>query len=72
MLIAKALRALASELLEVRMLVSDSTTWSWHGRHNKDRGLYEVRRKDWDKLPQTKSKTDWEVRTVYIVRRLSG
>ena len=65
--IVKALRTHANEVLEVRMLVDGSSS-SWQA---KDRGLYEVRRKDWEDMPQHSSRgytrDDWERRTVYLV-----
>ena len=65
--IVKALRSHASEVLEVRMIVSNSSD-SWQ---SKDRGIYEVRRKDWEDMLHVPSreytKDQWEKNTIYMV-----
>jgi len=63
----KALKSHASEVLEVRMIVSDSSS-SWQ---SKDRGIYEVRRKDWEDMLHVPSREytrdQWEKNTIYMV-----
>jgi len=65
--VVKALRTHAGDVLEVRMIVSESSS-SWH---SKDRGIYEVRRKDWEDMLQAPSRQytrdQWEKQTVYMV-----
>ncbi|KIM75201.1 hypothetical protein PILCRDRAFT_13765 [Piloderma croceum F 1598] len=64
--VVKALRSHASDVLEVRMIVSDSSN-SWQ---SKDRGIYEVRRKDWKDMLHVPSreytKDQWEKNTIYM------
>ncbi|KAL4081447.1 hypothetical protein V8B97DRAFT_27979 [Scleroderma yunnanense] len=72
--VVKALRTYASEMLQVRMLVSAPSSSVWYGTgktsRKKDVGGYEVRRKDWETLldhPLRKLRTaQWEERTVYM------
>src|SRR6266481_3046678 len=65
--VVKALRTHAGDVLEVRMIVSESSN-SWH---SKGRGIYEVRRKDWEDMLQAPSRQytrdQWEKQTVYMV-----
>ena len=68
-LIVKALRSYASDVVDVRLLVSEPSSSSWFG--NSSAGGYEIRRKDWaDNAPGCfgeLSKVDWEKQTIYVV-----
>lgn len=70
-LIVKALRSCASDVIDVRLLVSEPSSSTWFGSGSKYTGGYEIRRKDWaDNAPrpfQELSKNDWEERTIYLV-----
>ncbi|CDO77216.1 hypothetical protein BN946_scf184747.g29 [Trametes cinnabarina] len=69
----KALRAHASDLLEVRVRVSAPPKAAWYGSGPSsspdELGGYELRRKDWrDALSRARNSTrhEWESRTVYM------
>jgi hypothetical protein len=75
--VAKALRAVASDIFDVRMIVSDTMPLTWSSKKKIESvGLYEMRRKDWVtsdlQPPPNYSRSEWERRTIYVVRRLSG
>ena len=69
--IVKSLRAHASNVFDIRMIVVGSTR-SLRGRRGyTPAGGYEVRRKDWADVVQrfaTFTSEYWDARTIYIVR----
>ena len=73
-LIVKALRSCASDVVDVRLLVSEPSSSIWFGRRDniKDAGGYEIRRKDWvdgaSRRFEGFSKAYWEKHTIYVVR----
>lgn len=72
--VAKAIRSLATDVLDLRMVFT-SPSWSeWYGKpsSSKDVGNYEIRRTDWrrdfpDEHARRYSKDDWDKRTLYLV-----
>jgi hypothetical protein len=74
--VAKALRAVANDVFDVRMIVSETPPPTWSSKKkNESVGLYEIRRKDWIisdlQSPPNYSRSEWEKRTIYVVGRLS-
>ncbi|EMD40313.1 hypothetical protein CERSUDRAFT_102731 [Gelatoporia subvermispora B] len=69
-LLVKAIRAHASEYLDVRVLVSAPSRVAWYGRTNvkEDPGGFEVRRKEDLAMRnhENLSKNDWDARTIYL------
>jgi hypothetical protein len=71
--IVKALRSYASDVLDVRLLVSEPSSLTWfRGDNNTDDvGGYEIRRKDWvdgaSSCIGELSKADWAKQTIYMV-----
>ena len=67
--VGKAIRLHASDILDVRMLVSD-LSWS-RSKQEEHSGLYEIRRRDWEIMrTQALTRNDWEARTIYMVFRI--
>jgi len=67
--IVKALKAHASDILEVRILFSEPSR-GWN--RDEDPGGYEVRKKNREGLLQScqdYTRDDWEKRTIYLVLR---
>ncbi|KAG2155147.1 uncharacterized protein EDB93DRAFT_1239404 [Suillus bovinus] len=69
----KAIRAYASDVLEVRMLVSAPSASAWYPSWKPERssvGGYEVRRKDWRTLSENATReftrNQWDDRTIYM------
>jgi len=72
--ISKALRACATDVLEVRMIVSrPQSNSNWKKKDIEQLGMYEVRRTDMSggfQHPSFRnySRGDWEKQTIYVVR----
>lgn len=69
----KAIRTYASDVLEVRMLVSAPSASAWYPSWKPERssvGGYEVRRKDWTTLLDSSTREftrgQWDDRTIYM------
>ena len=70
--IVKALRECASDVFDVRLLVSIPASTTWFRNRLDDVGAYEIRRKDWvDALTRPYSREVFNGKTVYVVRCLS-
>lgn len=73
--LVKAIRAHASDIFEVRMLVSSPSRGVWYGRNMSQHaaiGGYEVRLKDWRNILDRAgswTRQEWEARTIYLVRQ---
>ncbi|ESK86518.1 hypothetical protein Moror_9838 [Moniliophthora roreri MCA 2997] len=73
--IVKALRRQPpseNPVMEVRMMLKKPDWHNWgkaKSKDQKDTGMYEIRRKDWEALPSTRTRCTreyWEQRTVYM------
>lgn len=71
--VVKAIRTYASDVLEVRMLVSAPSASAWFPSWKSERssvGGYEVRRKDWSTLLENATReftrSQWDDRTIYM------
>ena len=70
--IVKALRECASDVFDVRLLVSAPPSTTCFRNNPGDVGAYEIRRKDWvDALTRPYSREVFNGKTVYMVRCLS-
>ena len=72
--VVKAIRTYASDVLEVRMLVSAPSASAWYPSWKSERdsiGGYEVRRKDWstlsDNATRNFTRVQWDERSIYMV-----
>jgi hypothetical protein len=70
-LIVKALRSCASDVVDVRLLVTEpgpsSSTWARSRDKSKSAGGYELRRKDWTRPLGDRTKSQWDEQTIYVV-----